>query len=425
MGYWKERLLEASEGGLVAGAADDKSVCADCFRDESLRAVVADAIGDETCSFCGATSEDGVAAPLEAVVDHVSQCIHQHYEDAANSLPYESAEGGYQGPALDTWEVLDEMGLEDAVADGRDDLVEAIRDSFEMATWCEIDPFALRPHERLSYSWERFCEFVKHERRFFFLSGESYVKKDEVGDRLFDPGEILKAIAKHCMELGLVRPVSAGTSAYRVRRQTGSRPFESATDLGAPPPKVAVQTNRMSPPGVVMTYLAEDERTALRETADRGRHRYAIGEFALTREVPVLDLTAVPPVPSMFDLGMASVRDAVRFLRAFARDLSKPIARDDRVHVEYIPSQVVTEYVRVAPQLRDAEVQGLRYASARRKGGVCLVLFGGREILELKETERAALEPEERRAAGDQATSLRLTQSRRVIYSRTARRKAR
>jgi hypothetical protein len=176
----------------------------------------------------------------------------------------------------------------------------------------------------LSYSWERFCEFIKHERRFFFASGESYVKKDEIGDRLLDPGEMLKAIVKHCLQLRLVRPVLAGSDVYRVRRQKGARPFRAALSLGAPPPNAALQSNRMSPPGVVMTYLAEDERTALRETADRGRHRYAIGKFMVTRDVLVLDLTMVPPVPSIFDLGMASVRDAIRFLRAFTRDLSKP-----------------------------------------------------------------------------------------------------
>ena len=133
MGYWKERLIEESESGLVAGAADDKFVCADCFRDTSLRNVVTDAIASEACTFCGATCDDGIAAPLEALVDHISQCVHRHYEDAANSLPYDSAEGGYQWSTLDTWEVLDAMGLEDAVSEGREDLVEAIRDSFEMA----------------------------------------------------------------------------------------------------------------------------------------------------------------------------------------------------------------------------------------------------------------------------------------------------
>ena len=33
------------------------------------------------------------------------------------------------------------------------------------------------------------------------------------------------------------------------------------------------------------------------------------------------------------------------FLHHVAEDISCPIARDDRVHIEYVPTQVVTEYL--------------------------------------------------------------------------------
>jgi hypothetical protein len=424
MGYWKERLQDASESRLILGATKELHVCAACFEDESLRAVVAGAISNEACSFCDSASTDGIAAPLEAVVEHISACISEYYEDPAESLPYETAEGGYQGRTLDTWEVLDEMGLEEAVAEGRDDLIRAIRESFEMGPWCEIDPFRLREHERLAYSWEKFCDFIKHGRRFFFLSGALCANNEESGDDLLDAGEILRAIAKHCLRLGLVRPLSAGTPVYRARPVTG-RHFRSPLELGAPPPKYALQANRMSPPGIVMTYLAEEKRTALRETARRGQRRYTVGEFTLTRELRVLDLTAVPSLPSVFDLRKAPLRDAIRFLHDFTDDFSKPIAHDDRIHVDYIPSQVVTEYIRVAPELRKAGVQGLRYTSSRRNAGTCLVLFGGRELLELSQAEQAALELEERESARNQAPCLRLQRARRIVFLRRARRKTR
>ena len=35
--------------------------------------------------------------------------------------------------------------------------------------WCEYDPYALRPHEALAGGWERFREYVKHERRYTLL----------------------------------------------------------------------------------------------------------------------------------------------------------------------------------------------------------------------------------------------------------------
>ena len=43
MGYQKHLEMMASESGLVAGAGDGLFVCADCFTDASLQAVVQDA----------------------------------------------------------------------------------------------------------------------------------------------------------------------------------------------------------------------------------------------------------------------------------------------------------------------------------------------------------------------------------------------
>ena len=51
-----------------------------------------------------------------------------------------------------------------------------------------------------------------------------------------------------------------------------------------------------------------------------------------------------------------------------------PIARDDRIHIDYVPTQVVTEYVRSA-RFPDGRLDGIRYRSSRREGGISVVLF--------------------------------------------------
>ena len=144
-----------------------------------------------------------------------------------------------------------------------------------------------------------------------------------------------------------------------------------------------------------MTYLAEDQATALLETADPGKHRYAIGEFELLKNIAVLDLTKIPSVPSIFEFERAHVRDAIIFLKSFALDFSKPIARDDRTHVEYVPTQVMTEYFRVAQDLQAIPLAGIRYNSSRNSGGVSLALFGGRELLQLTHEESKCLDRSE------------------------------
>jgi hypothetical protein len=120
----------------------------------------------------------------------------------------------------------------------------------------------------------------------------------------------------------------------------------TAFALGPPPLEAAVQTNRMSPPGIVMTYVADDAETALAETANKPG-RFALGEFVTERDALILDLTRLPHAPSIFaelpDSREYDPRVPLNFLHHVSRVISKPIARDDRAHVEYVPTQVVTE----------------------------------------------------------------------------------
>ena len=69
---------------------------------------------------------------------------------------------------------------------------------------------------------------------------------------------------------------------------------------------------------------------------------------------------------------------ALRFLHRLADDISRPIARDDRVHIEYVPTQVVTEFLRTTKLPEGAKLDGIRYRSSRRDGGISLVLFADR-----------------------------------------------
>jgi len=63
------------------------------------------------------------------------------------------------------------------------------------------------------------------------------------------------------------------------------------------------------------------------------------------------------------------------FLHLLSEEFSKPIERDDRVHIEYVATQVVTEYLRGMKTRDDLNIDGIRYGSARHDGGASLVLF--------------------------------------------------
>jgi hypothetical protein len=127
-----------------------------------------------------------------------------------------------------------------------------------------------------------------------------------------------------------------------------------------------------------MTYVSEAIETALRETAAEAG-TYAVGSFRALREITVLDLAELPPIPSLFAEIPRSLeydpRRTLIFLHEIARDISRPIAHDDHIHVEYVPTQVVTEYMRTVQTEDGRQLDGIRYRSARHDDGISIVLF--------------------------------------------------
>ncbi len=370
--------------------AGDEFVCGACFSDDGLQEFCLNHAQSNECDFCGATGAEQIAAPLDEVIEHISQCIHRHFDDPANAgLPYESAEGGYQGTTYMTYEVFDELGLDfPKDKDGR--LRKTIENGLENDLWSEAEPFALSHDQQLQFSWEKFCRVIKHERRYFFLR-EKRKKQRYTDDELFAPAQILKMIFAFAEDAGAFVNLSAGTHIFRARHQPAGKAYATAGSLGPPPRDHAIKTNRMSPPGVVMTYASEDRETALAETADEPGN-FAIGEFVIERDLVILDLTRLPYAPSVFaelaDGYEYDPRPRLNFLHNISREISRPIARDNRVHIEYVPTQVVTEYLRTAVRIKRRKIDGIRYNSSRRNTKTALVLFADQDNLVLERPER-------------------------------------
>ncbi|EKS33888.1 HEPN-associated N-terminal domain-containing protein [Afipia clevelandensis] len=370
---------------------NDEFVCAECFNDQGMKDFCNAYAEENECSFCGTKNKEPIAAPLDDVISHINACIHHHFDDPANAgLPFESAEGGYQGSTYYTSEVFDELGLDfPQDRDGR--LYNAISAGVDNDLWSEAEPFRLSSDQRLQFSWENFCRIIKHELRFFFLRPQRNRSLYDDEDELFSPERILHTIFKFAESANGFVTLPAGTKLFRARYQPKDASYFSASTLGPPPVDHAIKTNRMSPPGVVMTYAAEDKETALAETAD-SPGTFVVAEFANDRDLMILDLTRIPEVPSFFaelsDTMEYDPRPRLNFLHNISREISRPIARDDRVHVEYVPTQVVTEYVRTAIEINGQKVDGIRYNSSRRHAATAIVLFADQENLVLDEGER-------------------------------------
>ena len=110
------------------------------------------------------------------------------------------------------------------------------------------------------------------------------------------------------------------------------------------------------------------------------------GRFERLKPITVLDLTGIPPIPSLFesisDSAEVVPRRALTFLHHIAKEMSRPIERDDRVHVNYVPTQVVTEFIRDQLTWGDTRIEGIRYQSSVHPGHVSYVLFANEAHVE-------------------------------------------
>ena len=356
---------------VTATGEEGQFVCVNCFDDPGMVDFVwANAVAEE-CSFCDHRSDEPFAAPIEQVSEHFLECLFTEYGLAGSQLGWDSEEDGWFGTYWDSSDLLFDIGFE-FPQDNGEDLVDHIFGEYADQQFCEANAYGLNDDEMARYSWETFCRVTMTERRYFFMD---YDDGDSEG---YNPGEVLRAIFNFAEQSGLFKTLHAGTRLFRARYEGRGPRLETPEELGPPPVDIAIQANRMSPAGIPMLYACDEESTALKETAN-GPGCFAVGQFESTRDAILLDLTALPPVPSLFvrisDNAEIRPREALTFLHHVTDQVSAPIERGDRNHVDYVPTQVVAEYVRSRATWEGSRIDGVKYESSVHLGHASYVLF--------------------------------------------------
>lgn len=344
---------------------DERAVCLNHFIGDDLRSAVKDRLTEPACDFCSRTggTAEPIAVPIETVADVVMGAIRRIYEPALDVLYFDDDFTA----RYDTSEAADELVAYELEEEPFDALKEILLED----TWCE-DPSGLTRDIVLMTSWESLRRQVMHHQRFVFLTGLAEKVTDGLHEQYMSAAALLESLGRCVQQTGIVRTLPAGTLLLRGRLMPSgtTRSSVDASSLGSPP-LVKAAANRMSPAGISMFYGSEDEATVLAEIAahhDGSPSVALVGSFRALRELTIVDLTAIPP-ERIFD-DQLDFR-VVRFLKHFALDLSRPVALDGSGHVEYVPTQVATEYLRYA-----LGVDGIRFSSSLT-GGANVVLFVG------------------------------------------------
>ena len=381
--------------------SSDKFICVHCIGDDYLRDIVSRAVTEnEECSFCGGAPAAEFDVFMEAFMVGVNNSFKQA-DDAG--MPWE---GGYVFETFEQDEVLDRFGW---VAAGGHDVavVDEIRGRLAEKTYASRWWIETEPDEAFSTAWKDFREQILHRTRFVF-----WARKDTEGPYLGAGGvsvtKVLEAIGNLLASFDLITTLPVGTVTYRARghaRQEDSRGW-GATQVGTNLPKNTTSSSRMSPAGIPLFYGADDVETALAEVAHADdREFFTVGKFVTTEPVTVIDLTYVPPVPSIFDPVLGGAQGELSFLNELVDELRQPIDTA-RSNLDYVPTQVFCEYflhvfdpggyfLHVFSPGKDAEpradadsevktkskVRGLVWTSAAAAGG------GGRLALDIPQED--------------------------------------
>ena len=358
-----KRVMEQQEAGGFSRGRYWESVCRYCIADPCLAAFVSDDDRIETCVFCGRADTAGVL--VDDLFSYMAECLRTEWNDPVHGAAWSSRDGGYMGV-----ELVDSDDLLSVVGEplGNLDLREEFVSSFDH-DWSPLPFYGYNRSETLIYSWQRFRRIATSKHT--LAERESPMASDPWDD-LIRPGEVLNAIGDAFVEGALTLGTTTSVRVFRGREHEPSEELGTVADLGPPPSHIAGH-NRMSRAGVSVFYGAESETTTLAEVKTCGRTAVTLASWKPSREIWYLDLLAAEPIPSIFDLEASLDRQVLLFLDAFARDLARPISDEDKA-IEYIPTQIATEYVR--DRILDGVVDAIRYPSAvDRPDGVCWVVF--------------------------------------------------
>lgn len=360
-----KRLLELFENRGF-GDTENKSVCLSYFERPDLRKRLAGAATNGSCSYCGMT---GNIVQIEDVLEVLVDTIRFAYDEAVDALPYDGSEGGYQGS--DTYDTYDVLSDHFMIQFGEpfNDLGHAIYGG----PWCAKNPFSIPVEVELATAWDQFVEITKHESRYFFSSYQKPPGDALAVDLIPSPREFLDAVATTVSKLKLIRRLCTTEDIYRVR--LGETCFHGAADLGSVPVANAKQANRMSPAGIPMFYGATDPQVALAEVPRSAETVTSTGRFRLRNTCLLVDLAKIPDIPSVFELDHRQHIGVITFLRDFADQIARPVSRGAVDHIEYTPTQVLTEFFRYRFTFEGQGVDGIVYRSAAFPDGESIVLF--------------------------------------------------
>ncbi|SFN90849.1 RES domain-containing protein [Paenimyroides ummariense] len=382
-----DEAMRLQELGLCT--VPETNVCRNHINEPAIKNFIRRTSTSGYCDYCEKSTS---VVSLEDLMEFIMEAVLRSYTDPANFMRYETSEGGYLGNVYNAEEILQEhfdLDIEDLK------LSNDVFQSLDLTKpWSDEMQFYDSPSDILLYNWKYFKEIVKHRSRYFF----GLVKDLNSDNYPIQSDEMLAEIGSSIKKFKLIKKLNVGTKFYRCRQHSrGDSSVSNPKGMTSPPQQFAIQPNRMSPSGISMFYGAFDIETALRETLDVGNKEiqyFTTVAFSTIRELNVVDLSMMPLPPSPFDAKKHQDRFRLIFIKNFIKDLTAPINRDGRIHIDYVPTQIITEYLRFpfSDKLsKHNRIDGIIYPSSRNGKKACVLFFDNEESLKVLNMDNGSL----------------------------------
>lgn len=341
----------------------DEMICKKHINDVFFKDFISKNGKDGICTYCKKRMK---VAELSDVLRLIVAGIDYLYEDPVDSR-YLNKEGrhGYDGNTFGFYELWEDLALDITHPELAEDIYNYLDNE---SIYCVRNEFTSE-EEYLGEIWNLFKNTVKHKARYVFHF------KDTFSNYLFtDPAVILDQVQNSIIKLNLFAEMPENSRLYRCRQHNLSTPVLESKDMTSAPIEFSKANGRMNPAGISMFYCSLKKDLTIKEVvdaSDTSKPYYSTAIFYTKENIKLVDLTNLPSASSIYDQANNGHNEVLSFLNNFIADISKPIHSNDSI-IEYIPTQIVTEYIRFNPEL---DVDGIIYPSSKEPSSSNIVLF--------------------------------------------------
>jgi len=340
-------------------------VCQNHFYDDYINNHIEENGKKSRCSYCGKVR---VVIELESVLEILADGLNYIYEDPANSRFLEKdSKYGYGGNVMPFSEVWWNDPFDLRIED--DQLIEDIYNQLETdQLYCKRDEFG--SHEDFLHDlWNHFKLVLRHKARFAFHFPNTFKQWN-----LSDPADILHQVQYAILKNNMIIELPENSKFYRTRQHQIIDEVSEASHIASLPNSLNKTSGRMNAAGISLFYCSQNKDLTIKEVVRKSRTSrpyYTTVIFKNNKKLQLVDLTKLPDIPSVLDRDNNRFRDIIFFMKTFMKEISLPIKNKNSV-LDYLPTQVITEYLRYNP---DLDVQGMVYWSSKSTLKKNIVLF--------------------------------------------------